>query len=95
MDMDIETRKIGPNFSRHQKKKKKQSSWLFSTDKFDRSILCLVKVLSNNFGTELTYKEQFPLFLRDCNYRNCVKDRQVKVSRCILYGAFIKANERE
>ena len=58
--MDIETRKIGPNFSRHQKKKKKQSSWLFSTDKFDRSILCLVKVLSNNFGTELTYKEQFP-----------------------------------
>ena len=32
----------------------------FSTDKFDRSILCLVKVLSNNFGTELAYKEQFP-----------------------------------
>ena len=49
-----------------------------SSSSLDRSIVCLVKVLSNDFSTELTYKEQFPLFLRDCNYRNCVKGRQVK-----------------
>ena len=56
------------------------------------------KILDLKSSSEQIFSKNYrwvPLFPRDCNYRNCVKGRQVKVSRCILYGAFIKANERE